>query len=219
MPIPHYIALNVWRPLPPSSPVTCSPLALCAAKSASNNDFVVKKIVLLNGQVGELWACKYNPQHQWCWISRQIADECWVFKLFDSEDAMGRVPHCAVRVPEQGDGEGDGRWSVEVRCVVFFGEVDLSVLKGMNRKEKDFAGEDMAKVEQPEDKDEELPTKDVEMEGEASEISKGQNGSTNSATIISEGCSCRPKLEAVVLNSPQLATDLETQADTEIDRT
>ena len=94
-------------------------------------------------------------------------DECWVFKLFDSENPIGRVPHCAVKVPEQGDGEGDGRWSVEVRCIVFFEEVDLGAL-GRVGKERDLAGEKIVT------KDEEAPKTEMEGmnvgEGEGAEL-------------------------------------------------
>jgi hypothetical protein len=71
-------------------------------------------------------AVKYNPNHQWYFVSDMMPDEALLLKIHDSSAGeqgktgvtAGGIPHTALQIP--GTEWEEARESVEVRCLVFW---------------------------------------------------------------------------------------------------
>jgi hypothetical protein len=78
------------------------------------------------GDSFETVGVKYNPSHEWYFVSDMMPDEALLIKIHDSnaggvgKDGMtaGGIPHTALQIP--GSEGQEARESVEVRCLVFW---------------------------------------------------------------------------------------------------
>lgn len=128
----RWAIVNVWRPL--VNPVTRDNLAVCDARSVSDDD-----LVPLNGDVPqpkdtsgqangynwtsksrsiETWAVNANPEaHRWYYCSKLTPQEAILFKQFDSKrtGVARRTPHTAFVCDED---DGPTRQSVEARMLL-----------------------------------------------------------------------------------------------------
>jgi hypothetical protein len=109
--------INLWRPI--RGPLLDSPLAVCDARTVKPNELVAADLVYPN-RVGETYAVKYNPDHQWFYVPRMTADEILLLKCFDSRtDGRARfAPHSAFIDPTTPP-DAPPRESIELRTLVF----------------------------------------------------------------------------------------------------
>ncbi len=109
--------INLWRPI--RGPLLDSPLAVCDARTVRPNELVASDLVYPD-RVGETYSVKYNPDHQWFYVSRMTADEVLLLKCFDSNtDAEARfAPHSAFADPTTPP-DAPPRESIELRTLVF----------------------------------------------------------------------------------------------------
>ena len=109
--------VNVWRPI--RGPVLDSPLALCDARSFSDDDLIASDLVYKHVR-GETSRVEYKPDHRWYYFSEQQRDEALLIRVHDSEnDGRARLSfHTSFENPlAQG---APPRESIEVRTLVFF---------------------------------------------------------------------------------------------------
>jgi hypothetical protein len=109
--------VNVWRPI--RGPVLDSPLALCDARSFTNDDLIASDLVYKHVR-GETSRVEYKPEHRWYYFSEQQRDEVLLIRVHDSEDdGRARLSfHTSFENPlAQG---APPRESIEVRTLVFF---------------------------------------------------------------------------------------------------
>jgi hypothetical protein len=114
----RFAIVQCWRPI--RHPVETFPLALCDARSMTRDDFIVSERRYPN-RVGQTYAVKYNPDHQWYWFPRMRRDEALVFKVFDSaKDGGARwTAHTAFDDPTSPP-NARPRESIEIRTLAFF---------------------------------------------------------------------------------------------------
>ena len=114
----RFAIIQVWRPF--RHPIETFPLAICDARSVAFSDFVISERRYPN-RVGQTYAVKYNPAHQWFWFPRQARNEAIVFKVYDSEkDGRARwTAHTAFTDPTSPPGARP-RESIEIRTLAFF---------------------------------------------------------------------------------------------------
>jgi hypothetical protein len=114
----RFAVVQCWRPI--RHPVETFPLALCDARSMTPDDFIISERRYPN-RVGQTYAVKYNPNHQWHWFPRMRRDEALVFKVFDSaKDGRARwTAHTAFDDPTSPPGARP-RESIEIRTLAFF---------------------------------------------------------------------------------------------------
>ncbi|KAJ2985968.1 hypothetical protein NUW58_g1594 [Xylaria curta] len=86
--------VNVWKPL--KGPVHDSPLALCDYRTVKDEDRVPTDIIFPD-YLGETYNFWPNPHHRFYFIDRQLTEEAWMVKCFDSESA--RSPEIAQFAP------------------------------------------------------------------------------------------------------------------------
>jgi hypothetical protein len=109
--------VNVWRPI--RGPVQDSPLALCDARSFTDDDLIATDFVYPHLR-GETLSVAYNPAHRWYYFSGMQPDEVVLIRVHDSAtDGRARLSfHTAFDNPlAQG---APPRESIEVRALVFF---------------------------------------------------------------------------------------------------
>jgi hypothetical protein len=111
--------VNVWRPI--RGPVQDSPLALCDARTFSNDDLIASDLVYPNLR-GETSSVEYKPGHRWYYFSDQQPDEALLIRVHDSaDDGRARLSfHTSFDNPLAPN--APPRESIEVRCLVFFPE-------------------------------------------------------------------------------------------------
>jgi glutathione S-transferase len=80
----HFAFIYVWRSIDTDNPVLQSPLAVCDATSAKDEDRLLHELHFPN-RVDEDYSLRFNPCHEWYTFSRMTHDECLVLKLFDSQ--------------------------------------------------------------------------------------------------------------------------------------
>mmetsp|Transcript_13184 Transcript_13184/g.24343 ORF Transcript_13184/g.24343 Transcript_13184/m.24343 type:complete len:356 (+) Transcript_13184:62-1129(+) len=117
----RFAFVNVWVPL---RAVERDPLALIDWQSAKPQDVVNLTLVFKHRQ-GEIYKVLPSKDHRWVYFPDMQRDECIVFKTFDSATDEGRarhVLHSAFTDPTASPA-APPRESVEVRCVVFFGDL------------------------------------------------------------------------------------------------
>lgn len=114
----RFAIVQCWRPI--RHPVETHPLALCDARSMTTDDFVISERRYPN-RIGQTYAVKYNPNHQWYWFPLMRRDEALVFKVFDSEKNGGArwTAHTAFDDPTSPPGARP-RESIEIRTLAFF---------------------------------------------------------------------------------------------------
>jgi hypothetical protein len=109
--------VNVWRPI--RGPVLDSPLALCDARTFTDDDLIASDLVYRHVR-GETSSVEYKPDHRWYYFSEQQPDEAILIRVHDSaDDGRARLSFhtsfdnpLAVGAPP--------RESIEVRALVFF---------------------------------------------------------------------------------------------------
>ena len=114
----RFAIVQVWRPI--RLPVESFPLAICDARTLSDDDLIVSER-RYPGRVGQTYAIKYNPQHRWYWFPRMRRDEALVFKVYDSlKDGRARwTAHTAFDDPSAPPNPRP-RESIEIRTLAFF---------------------------------------------------------------------------------------------------
>jgi hypothetical protein len=114
----RFAIVQVWRPI--RLPVESFPLAICDARTLSDDDLIVSER-RYPGRVGQTYAIKFNPQHRWYWFPRMRRDEALVFKVYDSlTDGRARwTAHTAFDDPSAPPNPRP-RESIEIRTLAFF---------------------------------------------------------------------------------------------------
>ncbi|MFY9696012.1 MAG: CmcJ/NvfI family oxidoreductase, partial [Xanthobacteraceae bacterium] len=114
----RFAVIQVWRPI--RFPVETYPLAMADAQTLSPSDMIVSER-RAPGRIGQTYAIKYNPAHQWYWFPRMRREEAYVFKVFDSEkDGRARwTAHTAFEDPTSPP-HARPRESIEIRTLAFF---------------------------------------------------------------------------------------------------
>jgi hypothetical protein len=109
--------VNVWRPI--RGPVQDSPLALCDARSFTDDDLIATDLVYPHVR-GETSSVAYNPKHRWYYFSEMRTDEVLLIRVHDSEnDGRARLSfHTSFDNPLAAG--APPRESIEVRALVFF---------------------------------------------------------------------------------------------------
>src|ERR1700758_3370465 len=109
--------VNVWRPV--RGPVQDSPLALCDARSFTDDDLIASDLVYAHLR-GETSRVAYNPAHRWYYFSDMQPDEVLFIRVHDSaNDGRARLSfHTSFENPLTPG--APPRESIEVRTLVFF---------------------------------------------------------------------------------------------------
>ena len=112
--------INLWRPI--RGPLKDSPLAVCDARSVAFEELVPSDLVYRH-RVGETYAVKFSPQHQWFYFPDMTTSEVLLLKCFDSKiDGRARfAPHTAFTDPST-PADAPPRESIELRTLVFHRE-------------------------------------------------------------------------------------------------
>ena len=132
----RYAYINLWRNID-AAPVLSDPLVLCAAHSVAPEDLAVFEIHYAD-RIGENYWAKAATGHRWFTYPEIERSEAMLIKQWDSAGPLARsggklgdaaephAPstfsfHTAYYDPASMDGK-PARWSIEVRCVVFYDE-------------------------------------------------------------------------------------------------
>lgn len=92
------------------------PLAVCDSRSVPEKDHFPYELHFPD-RIGEDYPLRFDDQHKWYVYSRMTADECSVFKVFDTHHSDTRfVFHTAVDDP-RGGFKAPTRRSVEVLTI------------------------------------------------------------------------------------------------------
>ena len=110
--------INLWRPL--AHVVVDVPLAVCDARSLTQDDFVATDLRYADRQ-GEVYSVRHRAAHRWYYLPRQQPSEALLLKCFDSSTSgVARyTAHSAFRDPGA-PADAPSRISIEVRTVVFY---------------------------------------------------------------------------------------------------
>jgi hypothetical protein len=110
--------VNVWRPI--RGPVLDSPLALCDARSFTDDDLIASDLVYQHVR-GETSSVEFKPGHRWYYFSEQQPDEVILIRVHDSAtDGRARLSfHTSFENP-LAPVDAPPRESIEVRTLVFF---------------------------------------------------------------------------------------------------
>jgi hypothetical protein len=114
----RFAIVQVWRPI--RHPVETFPLAICDARTLSDDDLIVSERRYPN-RIGQTYAIRYNPAHRWYWFPRMRREEALVFKVYDSlRDGRARwTAHTAFDEPSS-PRNARPRESIEIRTLAFF---------------------------------------------------------------------------------------------------
>ena len=109
--------VNVWRPI--RGPVLDSPIALCDARSFTDDDLIASDLVYAHVR-GETSRVEYDPKHRWYYFSEQQPDEVVFIRVHDSaNDGRARLSfHTSFENPLTPG--APPRESIEARTLVFF---------------------------------------------------------------------------------------------------
>ncbi|KAI0923126.1 hypothetical protein AcV7_005720 [Taiwanofungus camphoratus] len=109
--------INVWRPI--RNPVAHKPLAVSDWRYLDTAHDLVPVRFIYPHREGSTFSVRYNPNHQWYYLSNQTPDEVILIKCYDSEVDRARLtPHSAF-LDATSSPEAPHRESIEVRCLVF----------------------------------------------------------------------------------------------------
>jgi len=110
--------VNVWRPI--RGPVLDSPLALCDARSFSDDDLIATDLVYAHVR-GETSSVEYKPGHRWYYFSEQQTDEVLLIRVHDSaHDGRARLSFHTSFENKLVSPDAPPRESIEVRTLVFY---------------------------------------------------------------------------------------------------
>ena len=123
--------INVWRPI---SRIQRDPLALCDARSSSDENLLPIRILqppknaathyatTTKGDYMEIFYARYSEGQQWHFVSDMDTDEVLMIKCFDSSSREGRARRCPHTAFEYSEAAGrlSARESCEIRCLVFW---------------------------------------------------------------------------------------------------
>jgi hypothetical protein len=109
--------VNVWRPI--RGPILDSPLALCDARTFTDDDLIASDLVYAHVR-GETSRVEYKPAHRWYYFSEMQTDEALLIRVHDSaNDGRARLSfHTSFQNPLTPG--APPRESIEVRTLVFF---------------------------------------------------------------------------------------------------
>jgi hypothetical protein len=114
----RFAIIQVWRPI--KHPVETHPLAICDARTVSDDDLVISERRYPD-RIGQTYAVTYDPRHVWYWFPQMRREEALVFKVFDSlKDGRARwTAHTAFDDPTSPP-NARPRESIEIRTFAFF---------------------------------------------------------------------------------------------------
>jgi hypothetical protein len=126
----NFKCINLWRAI--STPPQDWPLAVCDAQSVDPKEGTpnlmirCEKLPDVNtlgpiedeDKLPAAFLFQYSDGHRWYYFSDMKKDELLLFKLFDSENPTGRVPHAAFC--DEGREGAVPRESCEIRTVAYF---------------------------------------------------------------------------------------------------
>mmetsp|Transcript_30751 Transcript_30751/g.57617 ORF Transcript_30751/g.57617 Transcript_30751/m.57617 type:complete len:321 (+) Transcript_30751:22-984(+) len=116
----RFAFVNVWVPL---KKVERDPLGMIEWSSQRPQDVVSVKFIYPH-RTGETYRVVPSDKHRWVYYPDMVPGECLVFKVFDSAmDGRARFSlHAAFQDPSCNP-DAASRESIEMRCVVFFGDL------------------------------------------------------------------------------------------------
>ncbi len=111
--------INLWRPI--ANPVYHRPLALGDWRTLDPTHDLVPVTYYYPDRTGATFSVRWNPAHQWWYLSEQRPDEVTLIKCFDSREEGGcarLTPHSAFwdRTTPQ---DKPSRQSIELRALLF----------------------------------------------------------------------------------------------------
>jgi hypothetical protein len=109
--------INVWRPI--RGPVLDSPLALCDARSFTDDDLIASDLVYPHVR-GETSVVEYKPDHRWYYFSEMQSDEVALIRVHDSANDGRAKLSFHTSFENSLAPAAPPRESIEVRCLVFF---------------------------------------------------------------------------------------------------
>ncbi|KAI1813345.1 hypothetical protein GGS20DRAFT_599346 [Poronia punctata] len=125
--------VNLWRPL---VRVQRDPLGFCDGRTLSEEDLVPIDTVpppkgtssfyeaISRGDGFQTYEIRYNPRHEWYYLSEMEPEEALIFKCYDTKDSSrSRCCHSSFRNPEYPD--APPRESMEMRFFVFYEDQPL----------------------------------------------------------------------------------------------
>jgi len=115
----RFALVNVWVPL---AAVRKDPLGMIEWESQHPDDVQIVKLSFKH-RIGEVYRVMASDHHRWVYYPDMQQGECLVFKVFDSTCDTARFSlHGAVQDPTTKP-DAPERESVEIRCIVLFGEL------------------------------------------------------------------------------------------------
>jgi len=123
----RFAIVNVWRNIR-DNPVEKLPLACVDASSASREDLCVFEIHYAD-RIGENYFAVHSPSHRWYYYPQMERTEAMLIKQWDSQGDLAGAGgskstfslHAAFEDPTTPENAED-RESIEVRCIVVFGD-------------------------------------------------------------------------------------------------
>ncbi|KAG1727478.1 uncharacterized protein EDB91DRAFT_1315995 [Suillus paluster] len=112
--------INLWRPI--SHAAVDWPLALCDFRSVDVKNDLLPVALIYPDREGETFGIKYNPNHQWKYMTAMVPEEFVLIKCFDSvqDGSVARLtPHTGFEDPNTPAGT-PLRESIELRALVFY---------------------------------------------------------------------------------------------------
>lgn len=96
-----------------------NPLAAVDFRSVDMDADLVRIRLIFPKRESEMYNVKYNPGHQWYYLSDQTPDEVMLIKCFDSDTDKARLaPHSAF-LDTTSPADAPHRQSIEVRALAF----------------------------------------------------------------------------------------------------
>ncbi|PPR12059.1 MAG: hypothetical protein CFH41_00092 [Alphaproteobacteria bacterium MarineAlpha11_Bin1] len=114
----RFAIVQVWRAI--RQPIDSDPLAICDARTLSEQDLIVSERRYPN-RIGQTYQIAHNPDHKWYYFPYMKRDEAIIFKVFDSAtDGRARfTAHSAFSDPTSPPNAAP-RESIEMRTIAFF---------------------------------------------------------------------------------------------------
>jgi hypothetical protein len=92
---------------------------VCDARTVDPDNLVASDLIYRH-RVGDTYAVKYNPAHQWFYVPEMRTDEVLLLKCYDSElDGRARFLAHSAFVDPTTPPDAPPRESIELRSLVF----------------------------------------------------------------------------------------------------